>query len=189
MTIEGRAWSGFGPVERVEFSADGGESGRDADLGDALGPHGWTSWSSDWDARPGEYELCARATDASGKRSRSMAKKPGTRADTGSTSSSGFPCESARENAKSASSRSIRSIPAPPLPLAVGAAVFGPPSWERRSMWDGPRLAIVPSKAVGPGGVGRLRRRSRSSRGILFLANKRYNYGLRSSGVGEKSTC
>jgi hypothetical protein len=65
--IEGRAWSGFGPVERVEFSADGGESWRDADLGDALGPYGWTSWSSEWDASPGEYELCVRATDASGE--------------------------------------------------------------------------------------------------------------------------
>ncbi|MEJ7842073.1 MAG: sulfite oxidase [Rubrobacter sp.] len=67
ITIEGRAWSGFGPIERVEFSADGGETWYDADLGDAVGPYGWTSWGSEWDARPGEYELCARATDASGK--------------------------------------------------------------------------------------------------------------------------
>lgn len=67
ITIEGRAWSGFGPIERVEFSADGGRTWRGADLGDTLGRHGWTSWSSEWDARPGEYELCVRATDASGK--------------------------------------------------------------------------------------------------------------------------
>ncbi|MBA4115881.1 MAG: molybdopterin-dependent oxidoreductase, partial [Rubrobacter sp.] len=67
ITIEGRTWSGFGPVERVEFSADGGGTWYDADLGDAVGPYGWTSWGSEWDARPGEYELCARATDASGK--------------------------------------------------------------------------------------------------------------------------
>jgi hypothetical protein len=67
ITIEGRAWSGFGPIERVEFRADGGRTRRDADLGDTLGRHGWTSWSSEWDARPGEYELCVRATDASGK--------------------------------------------------------------------------------------------------------------------------
>jgi DMSO/TMAO reductase YedYZ molybdopterin-dependent catalytic subunit len=67
ITIEGRAWSGFGPVERVEFSADGGGTWYDADLGDAVGPYGWTSWGSEWDARPGEHELCARATDASGK--------------------------------------------------------------------------------------------------------------------------
>ena len=67
VTVEGRAWSGFGPVERVEFSADGGGTWYDADLGDAVGPYGWTSWSSEWDARPGEHELCARATDASGR--------------------------------------------------------------------------------------------------------------------------
>lgn len=67
ITIEGRAWSGFGPVERVEFSVDGGGTWCDADLGDAVGPYGWTSWGSEWDARPGEYELCVRATDASGK--------------------------------------------------------------------------------------------------------------------------
>jgi hypothetical protein len=67
ITIEGRAWSGSGPIERVEFSADGGGTWYDADLGGALGPYGWTSWSSEWDARPGEYELCVRATDASGK--------------------------------------------------------------------------------------------------------------------------
>lgn len=67
ITIEGRAWSGFGPVERVEFSADGGGSWHDADLGEALGPYGWAPWSIEWDARAGEHELCARATDASGK--------------------------------------------------------------------------------------------------------------------------
>ncbi len=65
--IEGRAWSGFGPVERVEFSADGGGTWYDADLGGAVGRYGWTSWSSEWDACPGEFELCVRATDAAGK--------------------------------------------------------------------------------------------------------------------------
>ncbi len=67
VTLEGRAWSGFGPIERVEFSADGGESWKDADLTDAVGPYGWTYWTYHWDAETGEYELCARATDASGK--------------------------------------------------------------------------------------------------------------------------
>lgn len=67
ITMEGRAWSGFGPVERVEFSADGGGSWYDADLGDTLGPYGWTSWTYEWDARPGEYELCVRATDTTGE--------------------------------------------------------------------------------------------------------------------------
>jgi sulfane dehydrogenase subunit SoxC len=65
--IEGRAWSGFGPVERVEFSPDGGRTWEDTELGEPLGPHTWRLWSYEWDARePGEYELCVRATDASG---------------------------------------------------------------------------------------------------------------------------
>jgi sulfane dehydrogenase subunit SoxC len=66
--VEGRAWSGFGPVERVEFSSDGGHTWEDAELGEPLGPYAWRPWSYEWDARePGEYELCARATDASGR--------------------------------------------------------------------------------------------------------------------------
>lgn len=65
-TIEGRAWSGHGPIERVEFSADGGETWEDARLGEPVGRYGWTSWTCEWDARPGEYELRVRATDASG---------------------------------------------------------------------------------------------------------------------------
>ena len=66
--VEGRAWSGFGPVERVEFSPDGGRVWEDAELGEPPGPHAWRPWSYEWVARePGEYELCARATDASGR--------------------------------------------------------------------------------------------------------------------------
>jgi len=66
--VEGRAWSGYGPVVRVEFSPDGGQTWEDADLGEPLGPYAWRPWSYEWDARePGEYELCARATDASGR--------------------------------------------------------------------------------------------------------------------------
>jgi sulfane dehydrogenase subunit SoxC len=64
--VEGRAWSGQGPVRRVEFSADGGDSWDDARLGESPGPHAWTAWSYEWDAEPGDRELCVRATDASG---------------------------------------------------------------------------------------------------------------------------
>jgi DMSO/TMAO reductase YedYZ molybdopterin-dependent catalytic subunit len=65
--VEGRAWSGFGAVERVEFSSDGGKSWKDAKLGEPLGPHAWQPWFYEWDAKaPGEYELCVRATDAAG---------------------------------------------------------------------------------------------------------------------------
>ena len=65
--IEGRAWSGGGAVERVEFSADGGQTWEDAELGASNGRHGWRAWSYEWEpSGPGEYELCVRATDAAG---------------------------------------------------------------------------------------------------------------------------
>ncbi len=65
--IEGRAWSGRAPIRRVEFSADGGESWVDTELDDPVSPHAWRGWSHRWDARrPGDYELCVRATDEGG---------------------------------------------------------------------------------------------------------------------------
>jgi sulfane dehydrogenase subunit SoxC len=68
ITVEGRAWSGYGPVERVEFSPDGGRTWNDATLGEPVGRYDWRPWTYQWDARePGEYELCVRATDASGR--------------------------------------------------------------------------------------------------------------------------
>src|SRR4051794_449785 len=66
-TIEGRAWSGQGAVETVEFSADGGATWQPADLAPAAGAHAWRRWSFRW--RPqaaGDYELCCRATDSTG---------------------------------------------------------------------------------------------------------------------------
>jgi DMSO/TMAO reductase YedYZ molybdopterin-dependent catalytic subunit len=64
--LEGRAWSGWAPVERVEVSVDGGASWDDATLGEAPSEFAWRAWSYDWDARAGEHELCCRATDAAG---------------------------------------------------------------------------------------------------------------------------
>jgi sulfane dehydrogenase subunit SoxC len=65
--IMGRAWAGEGPVRRVEFSADAGRTWADARVGDPLGRYGWSEWTYLWDAsEPGDYELCVRATDASG---------------------------------------------------------------------------------------------------------------------------
>ena len=67
VAVQGRAWSGWGPIELVEFSADGGESWRAAELGDQAGPHVWRGWSVSWQpAGAGRYELCCRATDATG---------------------------------------------------------------------------------------------------------------------------
>ena len=65
--VRGRAWSGFGPIERVEFSDDRGETWTDARLGGQPSRWAWRAWESDWEpAGPGEYELCCRATDSEG---------------------------------------------------------------------------------------------------------------------------
>jgi sulfane dehydrogenase subunit SoxC len=66
--LTGRAWSGDGPVARVEVSADGGSTWADARLDRPLGRHAWIGWSYVWEpAGPGDYELCVRATSASGE--------------------------------------------------------------------------------------------------------------------------
>lgn len=67
-TLSGRAWSGQGIVQRVEVSADGGRAWRDATLGEApsSSPYAWRPWTFDWQAAPGEYDLCSRATDSAG---------------------------------------------------------------------------------------------------------------------------
>jgi sulfane dehydrogenase subunit SoxC len=65
--LEGRAWSGWGPVERVEVSVDGGATWADAQLGEPLGERAWRGWSHAWDASaPGSYVISSRATDAAG---------------------------------------------------------------------------------------------------------------------------
>ena len=66
VTLHGRAWSGHGAIERVEVSADGGATWADAALEPGAGPHAWSGWSFEWTAAPGSYELCSRATDATG---------------------------------------------------------------------------------------------------------------------------
>jgi sulfane dehydrogenase subunit SoxC len=65
-TLSGRAWSGFGAVERVDVSTDGGRSFEPATLDDPVGPEAWTQWRFSWEATPGEHLLCSRATDAAG---------------------------------------------------------------------------------------------------------------------------
>jgi DMSO/TMAO reductase YedYZ molybdopterin-dependent catalytic subunit len=66
VTLQGRAWSGGGPVERVEVSTDGGASWRDAELGPVIGEYAWRGWTFPWEATPGTHELSCRATDGSG---------------------------------------------------------------------------------------------------------------------------
>jgi hypothetical protein len=66
--LEGRAWSGHAPIERVEVSADGGRSWRDAELApDTVGRWAWRGWTSMWEpSEPGDYLLGSRAHDAGG---------------------------------------------------------------------------------------------------------------------------
>jgi DMSO/TMAO reductase YedYZ molybdopterin-dependent catalytic subunit len=66
LVLRGRAWSGFGSVERVELSTDGGASFADAELEPPLGEAAWRGFAFAWDAPPGRHELCCRATDAAG---------------------------------------------------------------------------------------------------------------------------
>jgi sulfane dehydrogenase subunit SoxC len=66
VTVRGRAWSGEGEIVGVEASADGGASWSDARLAPAASPFAWRAWEWDWDAQPGEHELCCRASDAAG---------------------------------------------------------------------------------------------------------------------------
>jgi DMSO/TMAO reductase YedYZ molybdopterin-dependent catalytic subunit len=68
-TLSGRAWSGHGPIREVEVSIDGGRSWLDAEIDQpTLGPSAWQEWRTRWQAEPGEYELCCRATDTEGNR-------------------------------------------------------------------------------------------------------------------------
>jgi DMSO/TMAO reductase YedYZ molybdopterin-dependent catalytic subunit len=64
--LEGRAWSGHGPIDRVEISVDGGESWKDARLDEPVSEYAWRGFAYDWNAEPGEHELCCRAHDAAG---------------------------------------------------------------------------------------------------------------------------
>lgn len=64
--LHGRAWSGAGPIERVEVSVDGGETWHDAELLGSRVP--WTRFVHRWPgAAPGAHTLMARATDVRGR--------------------------------------------------------------------------------------------------------------------------
>jgi sulfane dehydrogenase subunit SoxC len=64
VSLAGRAWSGTGPVRRVQLGIDG--AWHDARLEDPQQPYAWQGWAAEWQAAPGEHELACRATDASG---------------------------------------------------------------------------------------------------------------------------
>jgi sulfane dehydrogenase subunit SoxC len=64
--VRGRAWSGLGAIERVEFSDDGGGTWADARSDAPQDSTSWRGWSIEWGASPGERVLCCRATDSTG---------------------------------------------------------------------------------------------------------------------------
>ncbi|MEU1756816.1 sulfite oxidase [Micromonospora matsumotoense] len=67
-TVDGRAWSGHGPVAAVEVTTDGGVSWTPATLDPPTGGEwSWRRWRYEWTPQPGRYSLGARATDASGR--------------------------------------------------------------------------------------------------------------------------
>jgi DMSO/TMAO reductase YedYZ molybdopterin-dependent catalytic subunit len=64
--LRGRAWSGHGPIARVEVSVDGGAAWSPAEVEAPARPYAWQAWRFAWLATPGAYELRCRATDAGG---------------------------------------------------------------------------------------------------------------------------
>jgi DMSO/TMAO reductase YedYZ molybdopterin-dependent catalytic subunit len=65
--ITGVAFSGEGPIEAVEVSADGGATWQRAELlGEDLGRHAWRRFRLKWNAPAGTHTLSSRARDASG---------------------------------------------------------------------------------------------------------------------------
>lgn len=63
--IRGRSW-GPHAITRVEYSLDRSVTWRAARIRDASAPRSWVRWEFEWDARPGDYSLRVRATDAEG---------------------------------------------------------------------------------------------------------------------------
>ena len=65
--VGGVAWAPHRGIQRVEVSADGGETWNDARLADQLDIDTWRQWIYDWEAKPGVHTLQVRATDGEGE--------------------------------------------------------------------------------------------------------------------------
>lgn len=66
-TVRGKAWSGTGPIVRVDVSLTGEGDWQTAQLEPPRGDYDWQDWSFTWDAiGVGRHTLRARATDAAG---------------------------------------------------------------------------------------------------------------------------
>ena len=66
-SIFGFAYSPSGPVQHVEWSADGGSSWQAARILEPVLPHAWQRFQFEWDAPAGNHTLLTRATDAAGQ--------------------------------------------------------------------------------------------------------------------------
>ena len=66
--LRGRSWSAQGKITQVEVSLDNGQTWQQARLRKPNLSQAWVRWDIDWDARPGLYQLQARATDERGNR-------------------------------------------------------------------------------------------------------------------------
>ena len=64
--IRGYAHSPVGPIRSVEWSLDGGNTWQDAAVREPQVQYSWAMFELEWDARPGEYTMMTRATDAAG---------------------------------------------------------------------------------------------------------------------------
>jgi DMSO/TMAO reductase YedYZ molybdopterin-dependent catalytic subunit len=65
--VRGFAWSGAGPIARVEVSVDGGAAWVAADLTSESEQYAWRRWEYRWSAiSPGPATLMSRAWDAAG---------------------------------------------------------------------------------------------------------------------------
>lgn len=64
--IHGFAQTPDGPITKVEWSADGGESWSEADVLESEGQYSWTKFEFDWNAAAGEHTIMTRATDEAG---------------------------------------------------------------------------------------------------------------------------
>ncbi len=65
-TIAGYAWSGFGMVEMIEVSTDGGANWQEATITMEAGRLSWVRFEYQWDATAGQTTLMSRATDERG---------------------------------------------------------------------------------------------------------------------------
>jgi sulfite dehydrogenase len=67
VALRGRAWSGWGAVERVELSTDDGRTWVSCTLEEDKGAYAWRGFRTTWDATPGPASLRVRAGDATGR--------------------------------------------------------------------------------------------------------------------------